>query len=52
MTLSTEQNIIQLEQLEQNLKSTVEAQKALQNNISYYLEKDPNTTTYYNLTQK
>ena len=42
MTLSTEQNIIQLEQLEQNLKSTVEAQKALQNNISYYLEKNLN----------
>ena len=42
MTLNTEQNIIQLQQLEQNLKSTVEAQKALQNNIPYYLEKNLN----------
>lgn len=42
MTLYTEQNIIQLQQLEQNLKSTVEAQKALQSNIPYYLEKNLN----------
>ena len=42
MTLNTEQNIIQLQQLEQNLKSTVEAQKALQSNIPYYLEKNLN----------
>ena len=42
MTLSTEHNIIQLQQLEQNLKRTVEAQKALQSNVSYYLEKNLN----------
>ena len=40
MDLSTEQCIIQLQQMEQNLKDTLEAQKALQDNIPYYLEKN------------
>jgi hypothetical protein len=40
MDLNTEQKIVKLQQLEQKLKRTVEAQKALQNNIPYYLEKN------------
>ena len=40
MDLNTEQRIIQLQRLEQNLKNTIEAQKALQNNIPYYLNKN------------
>lgn len=42
MDLNTEQKIVKLQQLEQKLKRTVEAQKALQNNIPYYLEKNLN----------
>ena len=40
MAISTEQCIIQLQQMEQNLKDTLAAQKALQDNIPYYLEKN------------
>ena len=40
MDLDTKTQIDHLQQLEQNLKSTVEAQKALQNNIPHYLKNN------------